>query len=404
MRMSLVAALAAAALAWLPSTSNAQTGDHPVKIGILHDASGPYKDNQGMGDNVAVSIALEDFGKQLLGKDIQVVYADHQNKSDIAVNLARQWYDVDGVDVIMGLGNSAVALAVQQLAKEKHKIDIATAASSSDLIGKACSPTGFLWVHDTYAVATSAARALTKAGYNTWFFLTADYAFGHALERDAARIVEASGGKVLGNVNHPAFAPDLSSYLLQAQASGAKVIGLANAGVDTVNSIKQAAEFHITGDGKQRVAAMLFLITDVKSAGLEAAQGLTVTLAYYWDLDDQTRAFASRFEKEMHRPPTMYHAGLYSAVMHYLKAVKAAGTTDTSAVVAKMRELPINDMMTRNARIREDGRVMRNMYLFEAKKPSESKGDWDLLKKVGVVNAEDAAAPLSESECPSIKK
>jgi branched-chain amino acid transport system substrate-binding protein len=402
--MKRLAVFAAVAIFLVPASGRAQSGNGAVKIGILHDASGAYKDNQGQGDNVAVNIALEDFGKQVLGKNIEVIYADHQHKPDIAVGIARQWYDVEGVDVIMGLGNSAVALAVQQLTRDKNKINIATAASSSELIGKGCSPNGFLWVHDTYAVATSAARALTKAGLDTWFFITADYAFGHALERDAARIVEASGGKVLGRVKHPPFTPDLSSFLLQAQASGAKVIGLANAGVDTVNSIKQAAEFRITGEGKQHTAAMLFLITDVKSTGLQAAQGLTVTLAYYWDLDDQTRSFARRFEKEMHRPPTMYHAGLYSAVTHYLKAVQAAGTDDTQAVLKKMREMPINDIMTKNGRIREDGRVMRDMYLFEAKKPSESKSDWDLLKKVAVVAADDAAMPLAESECPLIKK
>lgn len=402
--MKRIATVAVMALFLAMSPGSAGSGNGAVKIGILHDASGPYKDNQGMGDNVAVRLALEDFGNEVLGKDIEVIYADHQHKPDIAVGIARQWYDVDGVDVIMGLGNSAVALAVQELTREKNKINISTAASSSELIGKACSPNGFLWVHDTYAVATSAARALTRAGLKTWFFITADYAFGHALEHDAAGIVEEEGGKVLGRVKHPPFSPDLSSFLLQAQASGAQVIGLANAGVDTVNSIKQAAEFHITEGGKQRAAAMLFLITDVKSTGLQAAQGLTVTLAYYWDLDDQTRSFAARFEKEMQRPPTMYHAGLYGAVLHYLKAVKAAGTDDTQAVLNEMREIPINDMMTKNGRIREDGRVMRDMYLFEVKKPSESKSNWDLLKKIAVVPAEEAALPLSESECPLIKK
>jgi len=404
MRIKRATAIVALALLWVPASGQAQSGNNAVKIGILHDASGAYKDNQGPGDNVAVNLALEDFGKEVLGKPIEVIYADHQHKPDVAVGIARQWYDVEGVDVIMGLGNSAVALAVQQLTREKNKINISTAASSSELIGKGCSPNGFLWVHDTYAVATSAARALTRAGLNTWFFITADYAFGHALERDAARIVEAEGGKVLGRVKHPAFTPDLSSFLLQAQASDAKVIGLANAGVDTVNSIKQAAEFRITGDNKQHAAAMLFLITDVKSTGLQAAQGLTVTLAYYWDLDEQTRSFASRWEKEMHRPPTMYHAGLYSAVLHYLKAVKAAGTDDTQAVLKQMREIPINDMMTKNGRIREDGRAMRDMYLFEVKKPSESKSDWDLLKKVAVVPAEEAALPVAESECSLLKK
>lgn len=404
MRRSLAALAVTTALILGSSTIDVRAGDGVVKIGILHDANGPYKDNQGPGDNVAVDLALEDFGKQLLGKDIQILFADHQHKPDLATNIARQWYDVEGVDVIMGLGNSAVALAVQQLTREKKKINISTAASSSELIGKACSPNGFLWVHDTYAVATSAARALTKSGLNSWFFITADYAFGHALERDAARIVEASGGKVLGRVKHPPFVSDLSSYLLQAQASGAKVIGLANAGVDTVNSIKQASEFRIIGPGRQRVAAMLFLITDVKSTGLQAAQGLTITLPFYWDMNEETRAFSKRFEAKMHRPPTMYHAGIYSAVTHYLKAVKAAGTDDTDAVLAKMREIPINDMMTKNGRIREDGRAMRTMYLFEAKTPEESKGDWDLLKQTGEVSPDDAAPSLSESQCPLVKK
>lgn len=404
MRNKLIALFAAGSIFFAPEIVAAQTANGAVKIGILHDASGPYKDNQGQGDVVAVNLALDDFGKQVLGKDVEVVFADHQHKSDIATGVARQWFDVGNVDVVMGLGNSAVALAVQQMTREKNKISIATAASSSELIGKSCSPNGFLWVHDTYSVATSAARALTKAGLDTWFFITADYAFGHALEKDAARIVEAEGGKVVGRVRHPTFVPDLSSYLLQAQASGAKVIGLANAGVDTVNSIKQAAEFKITGEGKQRIAAMLFLITDVKSTGLQAAQGLTVTLPFYWDLDDETRSFSSRFEKEMHRPPTMYHAGIYSAVMHYLKAVKAAGTDETEAVLKKMREIPINDMMTKNGRIREDGRVMRDMYLFEAKKPTESKSDWDLLKKTATISADDATSPLADSACPLVKK
>jgi len=404
MRKKLIALFAASVVVVAPAIAGAQSGNGAVKIGILHDASGAYKDNQGQGDVVAVNLAIEDFGRKVLGRDIEVSFADHQHKPDIATGIARQWYDIGNVDVIMGLGNSAVALAVQQMTREKNKINISTAASSSELIGKSCSPNGFLWVHDTYSVATSAARALTKAGLNTWFFITADYAFGHALEKDAARIVEAEGGKILGRVRHPPFVADLSSYLLQAQASGAKVIGLANAGVDTVNSIKQAAEFRITGEGKQRAAAMLFLITDVKSTGLQAAQGLTVTLPFYWDIDDETRAFSSRFEKEMLRPPTMYHAGIYSAVTHYLKAVAAAGTDDTASVLKKMREIPVNDIMTKNGQIRQDGRVMRDMYLFEAKKPSESKSDWDLLKRTATIPANDAASPLAESPCPLVEK
>jgi len=401
MRKSGIAALAIAALTF---TGSAQAGDGKVKIGILHDASGPYSQNQGPGDVVSVKLALEDFGKQVLGKDIEVVYADHQNKADVGTLIARKWYDVENVDVIIGLGNSAVALAVQQLTKEKNKIDIPVAASASSLTGKQCSTNGFHWVHDTYNVAASTARALTKSGDDTWFFVTVDYAFGHALEADARKVVEQSGGKVVGRVQHPAFTPDLSSFLLQAKSSGAKVIGLANAGIDTVNSLKQAREFGIGRDGKQRLASLLFLITDVHGAGLDVAQGLTVTLPFYWDQNDETRAFAKRWFADMKRQPTMYHAGTYSAVTHYLKAVKAANTDDTDAVIKKMRELPINDFMTKNGRIREDGHVMRDMYVFEVKKPSESKGEWDLLKQIAVISAEDAAVPVAESECPLLKK
>jgi branched-chain amino acid transport system substrate-binding protein len=400
MRRYWIAAVAAVALA---HAALAQAGDGRVKIGILHDASGPYSHNQGAGDVVSVRLALEDFGKQVLGKDIEVVFADHQNKTDVGSAIARRWYDAENVDVIMGLGNSAVALAVQQLAREKDKIDIPIAASASSLTGKQCSPNAFHWVHDTYNVAASTARALTKSSSDTWYFITVDYAFGHALEADARKVVQQSGGKVIGRVLHPLFTPDLASFLFQAQGSGAKFIGLANAGADTVNSLKQAREFNIGRDGKQRLAALLFLITDVHGAGLEVAQGLVVTEAFYWDQNDETRAFSKRWSAGMKRPPTMYHAGTYSAVMHYLKAVKAAGTDDTKAVIAKMRELPINDFMGKNVRIREDGKVMRDMYVFEVKKPSESKGEWDVLKQIAVIPAQQASLPASESECPLLK-
>lgn len=396
MKLLGIAAFAVAAFAWAGLTP---ASDGRVKIGILHDASGPYSQNQGPGDVVSINLALQDFGKQVLGKDIEVLYADHQNKTDVGLAIARKWYDADDVDVIIGLGNSAVALAVQHLATEKNKINIAVAASASSLAGKQCSPNGFLWVHDTYNVAASTARALTKAGNNTWYFITVDYAFGHALEADARKLVEQSGGKVIGRVLHPLFTPDLSSFLLQAQGSGAKVIGLGNAGIDTVNSLKQAREFRI----KQKLAALLFLITDVHGAGLEVAQGLTVTEAFYWDQNDATRAFSRRWAAEMKRPPTMYHAGMYSAVMHYLRGVKAAGTDETGAVLAKMRELPVNDFMGKG-KIRADGHVMRDMYVFEVKKPSESKGEWDLLKQIAVIPAEQASMPASESECPLLKK
>ena len=391
-----------AAMAFAATPADASNGK--IKIGVLHDASGPYSQNQGPGDVVAVRLALEDFGKQVLGQDIEVVYADHQNKTDVGTLVARRWYDVEDVDVIIGLGNSAVALAVQQLAREKNKINIPIAASASSITGKQCSPNGFHWVHNTYNLANSIARALTKAGGDSWYFVTADYAFGHALESDARKVVQETGGKVAGRVLHPAFTPDLSSFLLQARGSGAKVIGLANAGIDTVNSLKQAREFGIGRDGKQKLAALLFLITDVHGAGLDVAQGITTTEAFYWDQNDETRAFSKRWETDMKRPPTMYHAGTYSAVNHYLKAVKAAGTDETQAVIAKMREIPINDFMTKNGHIREDGHVMRDMYVFEVKTPSESKGPWDLLKQVAVIPAEEAAVPISESECPLLKK
>lgn len=400
MRHLASAVLVTAAIAFI---APADASNGKIKIGILHDASGPYSQNQGPGDVVAVRLVLEDFGKQVLGQDIEVVFADHQNKTDVGTLVARRWYDVEDVDVIMGLGNSAVALAVQELAREKNKISIPIAASASSLTGKQCSPNSFHWVHDTYNLSASIARALTKAGNDTWYFVTVDYAFGHALEGDARKVVQQNGGKVVGRVLHPMFTPDLSSFLLQARGSGAKVIGLSNAGIDTVNSLKQAREFGIGRDGKQRLAALLFLITDVHGAGLDVAQGLTTTEAFYWDQNDETRAFSKRWEAEMKRPPTMYHAGTYSAVNHYLKAVKAASTDETKAVIAKMREIPINDFMTKNGKIRADGHVMRDMYVFEVKKPSESKGGWDLLKQVAVVPAEEAAVPVSESECALLK-
>ena len=394
-------AIVCAALAY---AGLAQAGDGRVKIGILHDASGPYSQNQGPGDVVSAKLALEDFGKQVLGKDIEIVFADHQNKTDVGTLIARRWFDVENVDVIMGLGNSAVALAVQQLAKEKNKIDIPIAASASSLTGKQCTTNGFHWVHDTYNLASSIARALTKSGGDSWYFVTVDYAFGQALEADAKKVVEQNGGKVVGRVLHPMFTPDLSSFLLQAKSSGAKIIGLSNAGIDTVNSLKQAREFGIGRDGKQKLAALLFLVTDVHGAGLDIAQGLTVTEAFYWDQNDETRAFSKRWQAEMKRPPTMYHAGTYSAINHYLKAVQAAGTDETDAVIAKMRELPINDFMTKNGKIRADGHVMRDMYVFEVKKPSELKGEWDLLKQIAVIPAEEASVPIAESECALLKK
>lgn len=401
MRKALSAALLASVVGF---TGIAHAGDGKVKIGVLHDASGPYSQNQGPGDKVAVRLALEDYGQKVLGQDIEVVFADHQHKTDVSTVIAREWYDKDGVDVIMGLGNSAVALAVQQLTREKNKIDIVVSASASIITGDQCSPNGFQWVHDTYNVAASTARALTKAGKDKWFFITADYAFGHALQADAAKLVKQNGGEVLGDVRHPAFAPDLSSFLLQAKDSGAEVIGLANAGVDTVNSLKQARDFGIGRNDQQKLASLLFLITDVHGAGLDIAQGLTVTLPFYWDMNDETRNFSERWSAEMKRPPTMYHAGMYSAVLHYLKAVEAAGTDETEAVLAKMREIPVDDLMTKGGSIRADGHVMRDMHIFEVKKPEESTTEWDLLKQISTISAEDAAVPAAESNCSLLKQ
>jgi branched-chain amino acid transport system substrate-binding protein len=366
--------------------------------------SGLYADIQGPGDVIAVRMAVEDFGGTVLGKPIEVVDADHQNKTDVGASTARKWFDVEKVDTILGLGHSGVAIAVHGIARDKNKIDIVTSAGSTDLTGKFCSPNGMHWVYDTYALANGTATAVLKqGGADSWFFLTADYAFGHALERDAASVVKKLGGKVVGQVRAPLNSADFSSFLIQAQGSQAKVIGLANAGTDTINAIKQASEFGIQAGG-QKLAGLLVLLTDVHALGLKAAQGLLFTEAFYWDQNDETRAFSKRFQAKHGKPPTMFQAGIYSAANHYLKAVKEAGTDDTQKVLAAMRMLPVNDFMTKNGSIREDGRMMRDMYLMEAKKPEESKGGWDLMKVAATIPAEQAFRPLSESECPLIKK
>lgn len=383
----------------------AQVSDDVVKIGVLDDMSGPYADIQGPGDVVAVKMAVEDFGSKVNGKPIEVVSADVQLKADVGSAIARRWYDVEKVDAIFGLGTSAVALAVQGIAQEKNKVSIATSVGSTALTGKACSPNGIHWVYDTYALAKGTATAIMKqGGGDTWFFITADYAFGQSLESDTAAIVKQNNGKVVGSVRAPVNSPDFSSFLLQAQSSKAQVIGLANAGADTINTIKNASDFGIVAGG-QKLAGLLVLITDVHSIGLKDAQGLLFTEAYYWDQNDETRAFAKRFaERHGGKPPTMFQAGIYSAAMHYLKAIKSAGTDEAKAVIAEMKKTPVNDFMTKNGSIREDGRMMRDMYLLQAKKPSESKSEWDLMKVVATIPADQAFRPLSESECPLIKK
>lgn len=374
-----------------------------VKLGVLNDRSGTYADLSGEGSVVAAKMAVEDFKAADKGIMVEVISADHQNKPDIGANIARQWYDQDGVDVILDVPTSSVALAVSDITKEKNKIFMNSGAGTSDLTGKACSPNTVHWTYDTWALANGTGSAMVKAGGDTWFFLTADYAFGHALERDTSAVVEKAGGKVLGNVRHPFPGQDFSSFLLQAQSSGAKVIGLANAGSDTTNAIKQAAEFGIVQAGQQ-LAGLLTFVTDVKALGLATAQGLVLTEAFYWDQNDGTRDFAKRFaEKHDGSMPTMVHAGVYASVLHYLKAVDAIKGKDSAAVMAKMKETPSDDPLFGKGEIRADGRHVHDMYLFEVKKPEESKGDWDLYKTVATIPAAEAFRPLADGGCDLAK-
>ena len=350
-----------------------------VKIGILNDQSGVYADYGGKYSVEAAKMAIEDFGGEVLGQKIEMVTADHQNKPDLATAIARRWYDAEGVDMITELTTSSVALAVQELSKEKKKIDIVVGAATSRITGDACTPYSFHWAYDTRALAVGTGGALVKSGGDTWFFLTADYAFGYALEKDTSDIVNANGGKVLGSVRVPLNSSDFSSFLLQAQSSKAKIVGLANAGLDTTNSIKQAAEFGIVKGG-QKLAGLLMTLSEVHGLGLEAAQGLVLTEGFYWDHDDKTRAFSERFMKRTGHMPSMIHAGTYSATLSYLKAVKAAGTKDSEAVAKKLKELPVDDAFAQG-KVLENGRMVHDLYLFEVKKPSESKKPWDYYKE-----------------------
>jgi branched-chain amino acid transport system substrate-binding protein len=372
-----------------------------VKIGILNDQSGLYADYGGKNSVEAARMAIEDFGGEVLGQKIEIVTADHQNKPDLAVAIARRWYDTEGVDMITELTTSSVALAVQELSKEKKKIDIVVGAATSRITGDACTPYGFHWAHDTRALAVGTGGALAEAGGDTWFFLTADYAFGYALEKDTSDIVASKGGKVLGSVRVPLNSSDFSSFLLQAQSSKAKIVGLANAGLDTTNSIKQAAEFGIVKGG-QKLAALLMVLSDVHGLGLEAAQGLVLTEGFYWDHDDRARAFAERFMKRTSSMPNTIHAGTYSATLSYLKAVKAAGTKDSDAVVKKLKELPVDDAFAQG-KVLANGRMVHDMYLFEVKKPSESKRPWDYYKQLAVVPGDKAFFTAKESGCPLTK-
>jgi len=379
----------------------AQPATAQVKIGILNDQSGVYADYGGKYSLEAARMAIEDFGGEVLGHKIELVTADHQNKPDLAVAIARRWYDAEGVDMITELTTSSVALAVQELSKEKKKIDIVVGAATSRITGDACTPYGFHWAFDTRALAVGTGGALVKAGGDTWFFLTADYAFGYALEKDTSDIVNANGGKVLGSVRVPLNSSDFSSFLLQAQSSKAKIVGLANAGLDTTNSIKQAAEFGIVKGG-QKLAGLLMVLSDVHGLGLETAQGLVLTEGFYWDRDDKSRAFGERFMQRTGRMPNMIQAGTYSATLSYLKAVKAAGTKDTDAVAKKLKELPVDDAFAQG-KVLENGRMVHDMYLFEVKKPSESKKPWDYYKQLATIPGDKAFFTAKESGCPLTK-
>jgi len=391
-------------LSCVAGAASAQMTDKVIKIGVLNDQSGLYADLSGQGSVVAAKMAVEDFGGKVDGTPVEVVFADHQNKPDIGSNIARQWLDVDKVDVIVDVPHSATALAVNDVVKEKNKVFLVSGAASSDLTGSKCSPNTVHWTYDTWSLANGTGKYTVKAGGDTWFFLTADYAFGAALERDTTAVIKANGGKVLGSVKHPLNTSDFSSFLLQAQSSKAKIIGLANAGGDTINSIKAASEFGIVKGG-QKLAGLLVFINDVHALGLPTAQGLNLTESFYWDRDDKTRAWSKRFaERSKGREPSMVQAGVYSSVLHYLKAVqKLKSDADGTAVVAKMKELPTDDPLFGKGTIRKDGRKIHPMYLYEVKKPSESKKPWDYYKLIHEIPADEAFRPLSEGGCSLAK-
>ncbi len=377
--------------------------DNDVKIGVLTDLSGLYSDLSGSGAVLATQMAIDDFtAKEKPAFKIGMISSDHQNKGDIAANKAREWFDTQNVDVITELVTTSTALAVMKVAKEKNKITMMSGPASTAITNEDCTDTNVHWTYDTYALANGTGKAVVKQGGDTWYFLTADYKFGHSLEADTTAVVKASGGKVLGSVRHPFPGTDFSSFLLQAQASGAKVIGLANAGTDTTNSIKQAAEFGITP--KQTLAGLLMFISDVHALGLKATQGMYLTTGYYWDRDDDTRAWSKRFFDKHKRMPTMVQAGQYSSVMHYLKAVKTSGTDDTAAVMKAMKATPINDFFAKNGKIREDGRMVHDMYLAQVKKPEESKQPWDYYHIRQTIPADQAFQPMAQSRCPLVKK
>ncbi|MBK8908773.1 MAG: ABC transporter substrate-binding protein [Rhodospirillales bacterium] len=397
-------ALASTAMVAFGGLAQAEISDDVVKIGVLNDRSGVYADLSGEGSVVAARMAVEDFGGKVDGKAIEVLSADHQNKTDIGSSIARQWIDQDGVDVIVDVPTSSVALAIQQVTSEKDTAFLNSGAATTALTNDQCAPTFVHWTYDTYALSVGTGKAMVEEGGKTWFFLTADYAFGHQLQKDTAAVIEANGGKVIGEVNHPLSTADFSSFLLQAQASGADVIGLANAGTDMTNSVKQANSFGIVQSG-QKLAALLGFIADIHALGLDVAQGLTLTTGFYWDRTDETRKFAERFAERMNgQKPTMIHAGVYSGVMHYLKAVEEIDDDGGEAAVTQMKKMPINDWFAENGMIREDGRMVHDMYLVQVKKPSESKEPWDYYTIVRTIPGDEAFQPLDKSTCKLVKK
>ncbi|MFG1421680.1 ABC transporter substrate-binding protein [Roseixanthobacter liquoris] len=400
MRLGMIAGLAATSLLALTA---ARAADGPVRIGVLNDQSGLYSEFGGIGSVEAAKMAVEDFGGKVLGRPIEILSADHQNKTDVGAATARKWFDEENVLAIADLTNSAVALAVQGMAKERGRITLSSGPATTRLTNEDCSPTGFHWPWDTYSQAVGTARAVLQDGGKSWYLVVVDYAFGHQMSADISKTVTAGGGTVVGQVRYPTGAADFSSFLLQAQGSKAQIIGLANGGMDTINSIKQAAEFGIT-DGGQRLVGLAIMISDVNALGLKAAKGLIATTAYYWDRNDASRAFGARYMKKTGRMPDMIQAGVYSSVLHYLKAMQAANSDDGKVVAEKMREMPVNDFFVTNGKVRADGRMEHDMYLIQVKDPSESKYPWDYYKILRTIPAAEATMPLSESKCPLVKK